>query len=116
MLTWTWGKPLSISYTSTFQKGFSEIQPDAGTPFRRLNFTKIYDVINCTFDLDRTKYVDFMAWYKNDLKQGAESIDFPDCILGANREGYLINDVPQYSANQNRYVLNLQFALEPLEQ
>ena len=82
MLEWTWGKPLIEGFSNKPQKGYSEIAPDAGTPYRRLNFTDIQDLATCNFILNRTDYIRFMSWYKYDLRQGTLPFLIWDCRYG----------------------------------
>ena len=113
MLEWTWGKPLIEGFSNQPQKGYSEIEPDAGVPFRRLNFTDIHDLATCRFILNRVDYVRFMSWYKYELRQGTLPFLICDCRYGIQRTARLIGDVPQYNTNSNYYDLNLTIAFEP---
>lgn len=112
MLEWTWGKPLIEGFSNKPQKGYSEITPDAGIPFRRLNFTDIQDLATCNFILNRTDYIRFMSWYKYDLRQGTLPFLIWDCRYGIKRVARLIDDVPQYNPRSNHYNLSLTMAFE----
>lgn len=112
MLEWTWGKPLIQGFSNQPQKGYSEIEPDAGVPFRRLNFTDIQDLATCNFVLNRTDYVRFMSWYKYELRQGTMPFKIWDCRYGIQRTARLVGDVPQYSTNSNYYNLSVVIAFE----
>lgn len=110
MLEWTWGKPLIEGFSNKPQKGYSEITPDAGIPYRRLNFTDIQDLATCNFILNRTDYVRFMSWYKYDLRQGTLPFLIWDCRYKKQRVARLVDDVPQYNTNSNHYNLSLTIA------
>lgn len=110
---WIWGKPLIQGFSNQPQKGYSEIEPDAGIPFRRLMFTDIYDLATCTFDLDRSQYPRFMSWYRTELRQGTIPFEIFDCRYGVKRTARLVGDVPQFTTNSNRYTLNLTIAFMP---
>ena len=112
MLEWTWGKPLIQGFSNQPQKGYSEIEPDAGVPFRRLNFTDIQDLATCNFVLNRTDYVRFMSWYKYELRQGTMPFKIWDCRYGIQRTARFVGDVPQYSTNSNYYNLSVVIAFE----
>lgn len=110
MLQWTWGKPLIEGFSNKPQKGYSEIQPDAGAPFRRLNFTDIQDLATCNFILNRFDYIRFMSWYKFELRQGTLPFEIFDCRYKIKRVARLVGDVPQYNTNSNYYNLSLVIA------
>lgn len=113
MLEWKWGKPLIQGFINKPQKGYSEISPDAGIPFRRLNFTDIGDLATCNFDLDRSDYIKFMSWYKFELRQGTLPFLIWDCRYKRQRVARLIDDVPVYNTNSNRYNLSLTMYFQP---
>lgn len=117
-LKWIWGKPLIQGFTNKAQKGYSEIEADAGVPFRRLNFTDIGDIATCTFDLDRSDYIKFMSWYKYECRQGTIPFDIWDCRYKRERTARIVGDVPVYNTNSNRYTvqLNLFFMPEVISQ
>lgn len=112
MLEWNWGKPLLESFSNQPQKGYSEITPDAGSPFRRLNFTDIQDLATCNFILNRFDYIRFMSWYKLELRQGTIPFLIWDCRYGVQRVARLVGDVPQYTTNSKYYNLSLTLAFE----
>ena len=113
MIKWIWGKPLIQNFSNQPQKGYVETSPDAGIPFRRLQFTDIYDLASCTFDLDRDDYVRFMSWYNSDLRQGTLPFKIWDCRYKTERTTRIVGEVPQYSTNSNRYTLSLTLAFMP---
>lgn len=110
---WTWGKPLIQGFSNKPQKGYIDVDPDAGIPFRRLMFTDIYDLATCTFDLTRTDYILFMSWYKTEIKQGSIPFEIFDCRYGITRTARLVGDVPQYNTNSNHYTLSVTLAFMP---
>ena len=110
MLEWTWGKPLLENFNNSPQKGYTEIEPDAGLPFRRLKFSDITDLANCNFILSRSDYIRFMSWYKYELKQGTEPFEIWDCRYKIKRVARLVGDVPQYSTNSNYYNMSVTIA------
>ena len=114
MLTWQWGNPLLEGFSNQPQKGYIDVEPDAGIPFRRLKFTDIYDICSCSFHLTRETYKQFMAWYQNDIKQGSIPFEMYECRYGVTRVARLIGDVPQYPANSKYFRANVTIAFEPL--
>jgi hypothetical protein len=114
VLTWQWGNPLLEGFSNRPQKGYVDVEPDAGIPFRRLKFTDIYDICSCSFHLTRETYKQFMAWYQNDIKQGSIPFEMYDCRYGVTRVARLIGDVPQYPANSKYFRANVTIAFEPL--
>lgn len=113
MLKWTWGNPLLSGYSNKPQKGYVEIEPDAGLPFRRLTFSDIQDLVTATFSLTRYEYQRFYSWYKYDLRQGTLPFKMFDCRYGIDRTARLIGDVPQFQANNKRQNLSVTIAFEP---
>lgn len=113
MLEWTWGKPLIEGFSNKPQKGYSEIAPDAGIPFRRLNFTDIGDLATCNFILNRSDYIRFMSWYKFELRQGTLPFLIWDCRYKRQRVARIVGDVPVYNTNSNRYTLSLTLYFMP---
>lgn len=113
MIEWIWGKPLIEGFSNQPQKGYSEITPDAGIPYRRLNFTDISDLANCNFILNRSDYIQFMSWYKYELRQGTIPFQIWDCRYGVKRTARLIDAPPQYNTISNYYNLSLTIAFEP---
>lgn len=113
MLEWTWGNPLLQNFSNQPQKGYVEIEPDAGVPFRRLTFSDISDLVTANFSLTRNEYVQFISWYKYELRQGSIPFLMYDCRHGINRTARLVGDVPNYQTNSNRYNLSVTIAFEP---
>lgn len=116
MLEWIWGKPLIEGFSNKPQKGYNEITPDAGVPYRRLNFSDIQDLATCNFVLNRSDYTRFMSWYKYELRQGTIPFKIWDCRYGIQRTARLVGDVPQYNTHSNYYNLSLTVAFEPAVQ
>lgn len=114
MLSWKWTQPLLNNFSNQAQKGYLEVQPDAGTPFRRLTFSDIQDLVNASFSLTRAEYLDFMSWYKYDLRQGSLPFQMYDCRCKRNRTARFIGDPPQYQPTSNRYQMSCNIAFEPL--
>lgn len=112
-LKWTWGKPLIQGFSNKPQKGYNEIEPDAGIPYRKLNFTDIGDLATCNFDLDRISYIRFMSWYKYECRQGTIPFEIWDCRYKRNRMARIVGDVPNYTTNSNRYNLSLTLYFTP---
>lgn len=113
MLEWKWGKPLLSGFSNKPQRGYIEVEPDAGVPFRRLTFSDIQDIVTATFSLTRDEYILFYSWYKHELRQGAIPFTMFDCRYGVKRVARLVGDVPQFSANSNRQNLSVTIAFEP---
>lgn len=113
MLEWKWGKPLIEGFSNKPQKGYNEIMPDAGTPYRRLKFTDIGDLATCNFILDNSDYIKFMSWYKFELRQGTLPFLIWDCRYQRQRVARLIDDVPQYNPNSKYYNLSLAMYFQP---
>lgn len=113
MLMWSWGNPLLSGFSNQPQKGYVEIQPDAGIPYRRLTFSDVQDIVTATFSLTREQYPIFYSWYKNDLRQGSLPFQMYDCRYGFNRTARLIGDVPQFNPNSTRQNVSVTIAFEP---
>lgn len=113
MLEWSWGQPLLSGFSNQPQKGYVEIEPDAGIPFRRLTFSDVQDIVTATFSLTREEYIYFYSWYKFELRQGSLPFQMYDCRHKINRTARLIGDVPQFQPNSNRQNLSVTIAFEP---
>lgn len=108
MQTWNWGKPLIEGFNNSPQKGYSE--SEQGLLNRKLNFTDIYDKVNCSFTLTKAEYINFINWYQNDLRQGTLPFLFFDCRFQKQRVARFIEDIPQYTSNSNRFNLTVSLA------
>lgn len=111
MIKWVWGKPLISSYSNEPQNGYIETTPDAGIPFRRQKFTDIMDLAQATFILDRNEYIDFMSWYKHDIRQGTIPFEIFDCRYGVERVARLI-DKPTYQPNSKFWNVTVNIAFD----
>ena len=103
MEKWTFGNFLNDSYQNEFQQGYLEITPDAGIPFRREIFSDIQDIVSGNISLDNGAYLDFMSWYKYNIRQGTLPFLFYDCRVQTERVARLTIEKPQYSRNSNRW-------------
>lgn len=112
MEVWTWGRPLLEGFSGKYQKGYIETSPDAGIPFRRQKFSDIHDLVNCSFILDRDQYIEFLQWYKYNLKQGTIPFKIFDCRYGIIRIARLIEEPPEYAPVSKYYRMSLSMALE----
>jgi hypothetical protein len=102
LLIWKWGKALLSNFSNRPQKGYVEIEPDAGIPFRRQMFSDISDLVTASFSLTRENYIKFMSWYKYELKQGSLPFLFYDCRYKRDRVARLVGGVPEYQTNSKR--------------
>lgn len=114
MLIWKWGKALLSNFSNRPQKGYVEIEPDAGIPFRRQIFSDVADLVTASFSLTRENYIKFMSWYKYELRQGSLPFLFYDCRYKRDRVARLIGGVPEYQTNSKRINLSVNLAFEPL--
>lgn len=111
MEVWRFGEVLSNGFANEPQSGFSELSPDAGNPFRRLEFTDIQDIMRGSFNVDMSGYLDFMDWYKNKIRQGTLEFLYYDCRVAQNRVARLIGK-PQYTTISNRFTIAVTLSLE----
>lgn len=109
---WKWNKPLLQGYSNQHQKGYDEITPDAGIPFRRLKFTDVADLVSFRVVFTRNEYIDFMAWYLKDIRQGTIPFLFPDCRYETERMARLVSEPPQYNTLSNMFEATLTIAFE----
>lgn len=109
---WKWGGILVEGFSNQPQKGFSQVEPDAGVPFRRQTFTDIQDIATCRFTLDRETYLEFMSWYKYDIEQGTIPFIIHDCRYNIDRIARIVGDVPNYTTNSKYYDLNITIAFD----
>lgn len=111
MTAWRFGEILSNGFSNEEQTGFSEVSPDAGSPFRRQEFTDIQDLISGTFILTAAQYIDFKGWYRNEVRQGSLSFDYYDCRVEQTRTARIIGK-PQYNTVSNHYRVSITLSLE----
>lgn len=109
---WTWGGILAEGFSNQPQKGFVQVEPDAGVPFKRQTFTDIQDLATCRFTLNREKYLEFMSWYKHDIEQGTIPFYIYDCRYKMKRIARIVGDVPNYNSNSKYYDLNITIAFD----
>lgn len=102
---WEWGCLLNEGFQNEFQQGYIEINPDAGTPYRRLKFSDIQDIVSGSLSLVDSDYIDFMSWYKCDIKQGTIPFIFYDCRVKKDRIVRLTINKPQFIRYSNRWTI-----------
>ena len=110
---WAWGKIKNSGFQNEQQSGFVEVTPDAGIPFRRQRFSDVGDIIKGTITLNKTTYLQFMSWYKFNIKQGAISFTYYDCRIEQDRTARII-DKPIYSSNSTYFDVQITLYLEPV--
>lgn len=111
MEKWTWGQIKLDGFRNEYQEGYIEVTPDAGIPFRRERFSDIQDIIQGNFTLDKTQYVDFMSWYKFDIRQGAIPFEFYDCRIGQNRVTRIVGK-PTFTSNSKYYDVSITLTFD----
>lgn len=111
MIKWKWGQIKLDGFRNEFQEGYIEVTPDAGIPFRRERFSDIQDIIQGNFTLDKTQYVDFMSWYKFDIRQGAIPFEFYDCRIDKNRVAR-ISGKPTFASNSKYYEVSVTLMID----
>lgn len=108
MIYWTWGQILNNGFQNEYQDGTLEITPDAGVPYKRLRFSDTMDIIQGVFTLNKQQYIDFMSWYKFNIKQGTIPFQYYDCRYDIYRIARIVGK-PTYSTNSNYY--NMQVTI-----
>ena len=111
MENWKWGQIKLDGFQNEFQEGYIEVAPDAGPPFRRERFSDIQDIVKGTFTLLKIKYIDFMSWYKSDIKQGALPFKYFDCRVGRERAARIVGK-PTFSSNSKYYDVSLTLTFD----
>lgn len=111
MDTWKWGQIRLDGFQNEFQEGYIEVTPDAGIPFRRERFSDIQDIIQGKFTLSRLKYIDFMSWYKADIRQGALPFKYFDCRIGKERIARIAGK-PTFSSNSRYYDISVTLVFD----
>lgn len=109
---WTWGGILAEGFSNQPQKGFVQVEPDAGVPFKRQTFTDIQDLATCRFTLTREKYLELMSWYKHDIEQGTIPFYIYDCRYKIKRVARIVGKIPNYNSNSKFYDLNITIAFD----
>ena len=107
MEKWTWGNILNEGYQNEFQEGYIEVTPDAGIPFRRERFSDIQDIVSGTISLIDKDYLDFMSWYKVNIRQGTLPFEFYDCRVKQDRIARLTINKPQFNRYSNRWNVSI---------
>ena len=102
MEKWIWGQIRLDGFQNEYQEGYIEVTPDAGIPFRRERFSDIQDIIKGTFTLTKLQYIDFMSWYKFNIRQGAIPFKYYDCRIERERTARIVGK-PTYSSNSKYY-------------
>lgn len=115
MAEWRFGNILADGFKNETQKGFSEVNPDAGSIYRRQEFTDVKDIIQGRFILTQTQYIDFMDWYRNEVRQGSLSFDYYDCRVDLTRTATILGK-PTWQAVSNQYYVSITLALDEVEQ
>lgn len=110
--TWKWNNFLNNNFSNEYQEGYIETTPDAGVPFRRERFSDIQDIVSGSISLVNQDYIDFMAWFKNDIKQGTIPFYFYDCRIQQNRIARLTMNKPQYSRTSNRWTVAITMTFD----
>ena len=111
MEKWTWGQIKLDGFRNEFQEGYIEVTPDAGIPFRRERFSDIQDIIQGNFTLDKTQYIDFMSWYKFNIRQGAIPFKYFDCRIGQNRVTRIVGK-PTFTSNSKYYDVSITLTFD----
>lgn len=111
MEKWKWGQIRLDGFQNEFQEGYIEVTPDAGIPFRRERFSDIQDIIQGKFTLTRLQYIDFMSWYKFDIRQGAIPFKYYDCRIEKERTARIVGK-PTWSSNSRYYDMTITLTFD----
>ena len=111
MEKWKWGQIKLDGFRNEFQEGYIEVTPDSGIPFRRERFTDIQDIIQGSFTLTKMQYIDFMSWYKSNIRQGAIPFEFYDCRIGQNRVTRIVGK-PTFTSNSKYYDVSITLTFD----
>lgn len=111
MEKWKWGQIRLDGFQNEFQEGYIEVTPDAGIPFRRERFSDIQDIIQGKFTLTRLQYIDFMSWYKFNIRQGAIPFKYYDCRIGQERTTRIVGK-PTWSSNSRYYDMTITLTFD----
>ena len=111
MEKWKWGQIKLDGFRNEFQEGYIEVTPDAGIPFRRERFSDIQDIVQGNFTLDKTQYIDFMSWYKSNIRQGAIPFKYFDCRIGQERTAR-ITGKPTFTSNSKYYDVSITLTFD----
>jgi len=111
MEKWKWGQIRLDGFQNEFQEGYIEVTPDAGIPFRRERFSDIQDIVQGKFTLEKVQYIDFMSWYKFDIRQGAIPFKYYDCRIGQERTTRIVGK-PAWSSNSKYYDMSITLTFD----
>ncbi len=111
MEKWKWGQIRLDGFQNEFQEGYIEVTPDAGIPFRRERFSDIQDIIQGKFTLEKVQYIDFMSWYKFNIRQGAIPFKYFDCRIGQERTTRIVGK-PTWSSNSKYYDMTITLTFD----
>ena len=111
MEKWKWGQIRLDGFQNEFQEGYIEVTPDAGIPFRRERFSDIQDIIQGKFTLEKVQYIDFMSWYKSNIRQGANPFKYYDCRIGQERTTRIVGK-PTWSSNSKYYDMSITLTFD----
>lgn len=111
MEKWKWGQIRLDGFQNEFQEGYIEVTPDAGIPFRRERFSDIQDIIQGKFTLTRLQYIDFMSWYKFNIRQGAIPFKYYDCRIEKERTARIVGK-PTWSSNSRYYDMTITLTFD----
>lgn len=111
MLKWQWGQLKNSGFQNEHQEGYIEITPDAGAPYRRERFTDVMDIVQGSLTLSKVDYIDFMSWYKHELKQGAIPFLFTDVRYGVDRVARIF-EKPAYATNSKYFDVSIKIGFD----
>lgn len=111
MEKWKWGQIRLDGFQNEFQEGYIEVTPDAGIPFRRERFSDIQDIIQGKFTLEKVQYIDFMSWYKFNIRQGAIPFKYYDCRIEKERTARIVGK-PTWSSNSKYYDMTITLTFD----
>ena len=111
MEKWKWGQIRLDGFQNEFQEGYIEVTPHAGIPFRRERFSDIQDIVQGKFTLEKVQYIDFMSWYKFNIRQGAIPFKYYDCRIGQERITRIVGK-PTWSSNSKYYDMSITLTFD----
>ena len=111
MIYWQWGTIQIAEFQEELQESTIEVTPDAGIPFKRQRFTDTQEIINATFTLSKSEYVDFISFYKFNIQQGALSFQYFDTRVNAYRTTRIVGK-PSIVTNSNMYDVKIVITFE----
>lgn len=111
MEKWKWGQIRLDGFQNEFQEGYIEVTPDAGIPFRRERFSDIQDIVQGKFTLEKVQYIDFMSWYKFNIRQGAIPFKYYDCRIEKERTARIVGK-PTWSSNSKYYDMSITLTFD----